>query len=99
MFRAAAVIIAACLFVPAASAHHGGGTFDSTRAVTRTGTLTAHTLRRSGWSQSCYLNTIVLADGSRMDRYGQERELGEEVDELQCETGRHRCTVPSLPAL
>jgi hypothetical protein len=104
-------------------AHHGGGTFDSSRAVTLTGTLTkidfinphswiyfdvtgpdgrkrshrcetrsAHTLRRSGWTpqmfkigqtitiegspdrndpNSCYLSTIVLADGSRMDRYGQ----------------------------
>jgi hypothetical protein len=123
MIRAAVVAIAILAVGPPALAHHGGGTFDSSRAVTRTGTLTridfinphswiyfevtgpdgktvkhrcetrsAHTLRRSGWSpemfkigqqitiegspdrndpQSCYLSTIVLADGSRMDRYGQ----------------------------
>ena len=115
-----AVVTLAC--APLVFAHHGGGTFDSSRAVTRTGKLvkfefinphswiyfdivengkvvhhrcetrSAHTLRRSGWTpemfkagqqitiegspdrndpQSCYLNTIVLADGSRMDRYGQ----------------------------
>jgi hypothetical protein len=122
MFRAAAVLVALILGTSLGLGHHGGGTFDSSRAVTRTGKLTkidfinphswiyfdvvedgkmvhhrcetrsAHTLRRSGWTpemfkigqpitiegspdrndpQSCYLSTIILADGSRMDRYGQ----------------------------
>jgi hypothetical protein len=122
MVRAALSLVAALVAAPVALAHHGGGTFDNTRAITRTGTLTkidfinphswiyfdvvedgkvvhhrcetrsAHTLRRSGWTpekfkigqqitiegspdrndpQSCYLNTLILADGSRMDRYGQ----------------------------
>jgi len=111
------------LVTSTAYAHHGGGTFDSSRAVTLTGKLTkidfinphswiyfdvkgadgkvkphrcetrsAHTLRRSGWTkemfkigetitiegspdrndpQSCYLSTLVLQNGNRMDRYGQ----------------------------
>ena len=122
MLRASALIALTVLVAPTAFAHHGGGTFDPSRAVTRTGKLTkidfinphswiyfdvvengkvvhhrcetrsAHTLRRSGWKpemfkigqqitiegsadrndpQSCYLNTIILADGSRMDRDGQ----------------------------
>ena len=129
MNRSARTIRAAVLVVLSLScarltyAHHGGGTFDNSKAVTLTGKLTrldlinphswvyfdvtekdgkvnayrcemrsAHTLRRSGWSKdmfkmgqkvivegspdsrdpnSCYLNTIIFADGSRADRYGQ----------------------------
>ena len=123
MFRPAVFVIAFAAPTLPALAHHGGGTFDSSRAVTLTGKLTkidfinphswiyfdvtsadgkvahhrcemrsAHTLRRSGWTKetfkigqsitiegspdrndptSCYLSTIILADGSRMDRYGQ----------------------------
>jgi len=122
MFRAAVFVVVSLACVPLAFAHHGGGSFDASKAVTRTGKLvrfefinphswiyfdvvengkvvhhrcetrSAHTLRRSGWTpemfkvgqqitiegspdrndpQSCYLSTIVLADGSRMDRYGQ----------------------------
>ena len=38
-----------------AAAHHGGGTFDGSKEIKLTG----------------YLNTIVFADGKRVDRYGQ----------------------------
>ncbi len=39
MFRAAVFIVTTLVFAPAALAHHGGGTFDASRAVTRTGKL------------------------------------------------------------
>jgi len=119
----ATVFVTAIFLAQPAFAHHGGGTFDSTKTIELTGTLTrlelinphswiyfdatgpdgtvhayrcemrsATTLRRSGWKEeffkpgqkikvegqpdrkdpnSCYLNTIVLQDGSRTDRYGQ----------------------------
>jgi hypothetical protein len=115
-------VVLSSLVVPVA-AHHGGGSFDSTKAVEYKGVLrrldlvnphswiyfdvtdaagnvsshrcemrAATVLRRSGWTMerfkpgqritiegsadkfdpnSCYLNTIVLEDGSRADRYGQ----------------------------
>jgi hypothetical protein len=123
MSRAVAFVVVFLSVAPLATAHHGGGTFDGSREVRFTGTLTrldfinphswiyfdvrdqdgkvsshrcemraAGVLRRSGWTKemfrvgqrvtiegspdkidpnSCYLNTIVLEDGSRMDRYGQ----------------------------
>jgi hypothetical protein len=126
MIRAAVVATvfgALSSFAVPASAHHGGGSFDNTKAVEYKGVLrrldlvnphswiyfdvtdangkvSAHrcemraatVLRRSGWTlerftpgqritiegsadkfdpNSCYLNTIVLSDGSRADRYGQ----------------------------
>jgi hypothetical protein len=123
MNRAAVFVVASLWFAPAASAHHGGGTFDGSKEIELTGTLTrldlvnphswiyfdvtgkdgrvsphrcemraATVLRRSGWTKemfrpgqritiqgspdridpnSCYLNTIILEDGSRADRYGQ----------------------------
>ncbi len=119
---AVAALMMAAVGAPA-WAHHGAGSFDLSKSVTFTGTLTrielvnphswlyfevkdasgkvskhrcemrsVHTLRRSGWSKelfpvgetvtieaapdkvdpaSCYLNTILFANGSRMDRYGQ----------------------------
>jgi hypothetical protein len=122
MFRPFVVLLAlACS--TSALAHHGAGTFDLSKSVTYTGTLTrielinphswlyfdvkddsgrvskhrcemrsVHVLRRSGWTKdlfpvgqrinitaspdradpnSCYLQTILFANGSRMDRYGQ----------------------------
>jgi hypothetical protein len=106
-----------------AVAHHGFGSFDVTRDLEITGTITgldfvnphawlyldvtgddgtvapfrcelrpATVLRRAGWSEdmfvvgetvsiegspdredpnACYISTLVLADGSRLDRYGQ----------------------------
>ncbi len=123
MIRRAVMLIV--LVAPASplAAHHGGGSFDNTKAVAYKGVLrrldlvnphswiyfdvtdadgkiSAHrcemraatVLRRSGWTlerftpgqrvtiegsadkfdpNSCYLNTIVLQDGSRADRYGQ----------------------------
>jgi Family of unknown function (DUF6152) len=123
MIRTAAFVVVSLSFAPLAFAHHGGGTFDSSKAVELTGKLTrvefinphswiyfdvtdkdgkvgayrcemrsAGVLRRSGWTKemfkagqkvtiegspdkidpnSCYLNTIVFGDGSKMDRYGQ----------------------------
>ena len=111
------------LGVPVAHAHHGFGTFDMTKEIEITGTVTdlafvnphswlyldvtsadgnrvamrcemrsATTLRRSGWTPemfpvggqvtikgspdrneatACYVSTVVLADGSSIDRYGQ----------------------------
>jgi hypothetical protein len=122
MIRASALAMI-LLFPSLTLAHHGGGTFDNTRTIELTGTLTrlelinphswiyfevtgkdgkvsqhlcemraATVLRRSGWREemfrpgqtitiegqpdridpnSCYLNTIVLQDGTRADRYGQ----------------------------
>ncbi len=117
----------ACVFfalsVPVAYGHHGFGTFDMTKEIEITGTVTnlafvnphswlyldvigadgnpapmrcemrsATTLRRSGWTPemfpvgrqvtikgspdrneatACYVSTVVLADGSSIDRYGQ----------------------------
>ncbi len=121
--RTTAVLIAALLGAPAASAHHGFGTFDMNAEVEITGTVTelalinphswlyldvaeeegrtvpyrcemrsATTLRRSGWSRdmfppgervritgyadrndphACYVGTVIFADGSSIDRYGQ----------------------------
>jgi hypothetical protein len=123
VFRLAATAAFSLSVVTPALAHHGGGTFDNTKTIELTGTLTrlelinphswiyfdapapdgkvrafrcemrsATVLRRSGWKEemfkpgqtikvegqpdrkdpnSCYLNTIVLQDGSRTDRYGQ----------------------------
>jgi hypothetical protein len=123
MIRAALVVAAFLSLIAPAAAHHGGGTFDSSKEIKLTGTFTgldlinphswiyfdvtgpdgkvtkyrcemraATVLRRSGWSPemfkkgerltfegapdrndptSCYLNTIVFADGKRVDRYGQ----------------------------
>jgi hypothetical protein len=117
------VALAAALVAGQTAAHHGIGTFDTTKEITLAGTVTgvdfvnphswvyfdvtaadgtvakwrcemrsATTLRRSGWSpemfkpgepvritaapdrrdpNSCYLSTIVFADGSSSDRYGQ----------------------------
>jgi hypothetical protein len=122
MIRASALAMI-LLFPSLTLAHHGGGTFDNTRTIELTGTLTrlelinphswiyfevtgkdgkvsqhlcemraATVLRRSGWREemfrpgqtitiegqpdridpnSCYLNTIVLQDGTRADRHGQ----------------------------
>jgi hypothetical protein len=119
--RTACVVFALC--VPVAYAHHGFGTFDMTKEIEITGTVTnlafvnphswlyldvpgadgkrvpmrcemrsATTLRRSGWTpemfpvggqvtitgspdrneaSACYVSTVVLADGSSLDRYGQ----------------------------
>jgi hypothetical protein len=123
MSRAAVFLVFSLSSAWPAFAHHGGGTFDSTKEIELTGVLTrldlvnphswiyfdvttkdggkssyrcemrsATVLRRSGWSKemfrigqkvviqaspdrldpnSCYLNTIILEDGSRADRYGQ----------------------------
>jgi hypothetical protein len=123
MIRSALVVAIFLTLARSAAAHHGGGTFDSSKEIKLTGTFTrldlvnphswiyfdvagpdgkvtkyrcemraATVLRRSGWSQemfkpgerltfegspdrrdptSCYLNTIVFADGKRVDRYGQ----------------------------
>ena len=123
MIRDAAFVVVCFSFAQIAAAHHGGGTFDGSRAVEMTGKLTrldlvnphswiyfdvtdkdgkvhahrcemrsATVLRRSGWTKemfkagqritiegspdkldpaSCYLNTIILQDGNRADRYGQ----------------------------
>ncbi len=123
MIRATTVVVAFLAVAQSAAAHHGIGTFDTSKEVEFTGVLTrlhlvnphswmyfdvtgedgtvtsyrcelraATVLRRSGWTQemfrpgqrvqiqaspdrhdpnSCYLNTIVLEDGSRADRYGQ----------------------------
>ena len=111
------------MWAPVAYAHHGFGTFDMTKEIEITGTVTnlafvnphswlyldvtaadgksvamkcemrsATTLRRSGWvpdlfpvggkvtikgspdrnvPTACYVSTLVLADGSSLDRYGQ----------------------------
>jgi hypothetical protein len=119
--RTACVVLALC--APVAYAHHGFGTFDMTKEIEITGTVTnlafvnphswlyldvmgtdgksvamkcemrsATTLRRSGWvpelfpvggkvtikgspdrnvPTACYVSTLVLADGSSLDRYGQ----------------------------
>jgi hypothetical protein len=119
--RTAYVVFALC--APVAYAHHGFGTFDMTKEIEITGTVTdlafvnphswlyldvtaadgkrtpmrcemrsATTLRRSGWTPemfpvggqviikgspdrneatACYVSTVVLADGSSLDRYGQ----------------------------
>ena len=121
MRRTACVVFAFC--VPVAHAHHGFGTFDMTKEIEITGTVTnlafvnphswlyldvtgadgtrvpmrcemrsATTLRRSGWvpelfpvgeqvtikgspdrnePTACYVSTLVFADGSSLDRYGQ----------------------------
>ena len=121
MKRIASVALALC--APVAYAHHGFGTFDMTKEIEITGTVTnlafvnphswlyldvtgadgktvamkcemrsATTLRRSGWvpdlfpvggkvtikgspdrnvPTACYVSTLVLADGSSLDRYGQ----------------------------
>jgi hypothetical protein len=123
MFRLGVFLVLSLSFARLAAAHHGGGTFDGSKEIELTGTLTrldfinphswiyfdvtdkdgkvsphrcemraAGVLRRSGWTSemfragqritiqgspdkvdpaSCYLSTIILADGSRMDRYGQ----------------------------
>jgi hypothetical protein len=123
MSRVAAFAIAVSALTTPAAAHHGGGSFDGSKAVEYKGVLrrldlvnphswiyfdvtdangkvSAHrcemraatVLRRSGWTMamfkpgqritiegspdkfdpnSCYLNTVVLEDGSRADRYGQ----------------------------
>ena len=123
MSRIAAFAIALSALAIPAAAHHGGGSFDGSKAVEYKGVLrrldlvnphswiyfdvtdangkvSAHrcemraatVLRRSGWTMemfkpgqritiegspdkfdpnSCYLNTVVLEDGSRADRYGQ----------------------------
>jgi hypothetical protein len=115
--------VALALFAPLAHGHHGFGTFDMTKEIEITGTVTnlafvnphswlyldvtgadgtrvpmrcemrsATTLRRSGWTPemfpvggqvtikgspdrneatACYVSTVVLADGSSIDRYGQ----------------------------
>ena len=121
MRRTACLVFAVC--VPVAYAHHGFGTFDMTKEIEITGTVTdlafvnphswlyldvtgadgkrvpmrcemrsATTLRRSGWTPqmfpvggqvtikgspdrneatACYVSTLVFADGSSIDRYGQ----------------------------
>ncbi len=121
MRRTACIVFALC--VPVAHAHHGFGTFDMTKEIEITGTVTnlafinphswlyldvtgvdgkrvpmrcemrsATTLRRSGWTPemfpvggqvtikgspdrneetACYVSTLVFADGSAIDRYGQ----------------------------
>lgn len=121
MRRTAGLVFA--LGIPVAYAHHGFGTFDMTKEIEITGTVTdlafvnphswlyldvpgadgervpmrcemrsATTLRRSGWTpemfpvggqvtitgspdrneaSACYVSTVVLADGSSIDRYGQ----------------------------
>ncbi len=121
MKRIACVAFALC--APVAYAHHGFGTFDMTKEIEITGTVTnlafvnphswlyldvmgadgktvamkcemrsATTLRRSGWvpelfpvggkvtikgspdrnePTACYVSTLVFADGSTLDRYGQ----------------------------
>ena len=121
MKRIACVVFAFC--APVAYAHHGFGTFDMTKEIEITGTVTnlafvnphswlyldvtgadgtrvpmrcemrsATTLRRSGWAPelfpvggqvtikgspdrneptACYVSTLVFADGSSLDRYGQ----------------------------
>ena len=121
MRTTACVVFALC--APAAYAHHGFGTFDMTKEIEITGTVTnlafvnphswlyldvtgadgkrvpmrcemrsATTLRRSGWTPelfpvggqvtikgspdrnvatACYVSTLVFADGSSLDRYGQ----------------------------
>ncbi len=117
----ACIVFAFC--APVAHAHHGFGTFDMTKEIEITGTVTnlafvnphswlyldvadadgkrvpmrcemrsATTLRRSGWTPemfpvggqvtikgspdrneatACYVSTLVFADGSSIDRYGQ----------------------------
>jgi hypothetical protein len=119
--RIACIVFAFC--GPVAYAHHGFGTFDMTKEIEITGTVTdlafvnphswlyldvtaadgkrvamrcemrsATTLRRSGWTPemfpvggqvtikgspdrneatACYVSTLVFADGSTIDRYGQ----------------------------
>ena len=121
MKKTACVVFA--LSAPVAYAHHGFGTFDMTKEIEITGTVTnlafvnphswlyldvtaadgksvamkcemrsATTLRRSGWvpdlfpvggkvtikgspdrnePTACYVSTLVFADGSSLDRYGQ----------------------------
>ena len=121
MKRTACIVFA--FSAPVAYAHHGFGTFDMTKEIEITGTVTnlafvnphswlyldvtgpdgrrvpmrcemrsATTLRRSGWTPemfpvggqvtikgspdrneatACYVSTVVLADGSSIDRYGQ----------------------------
>jgi hypothetical protein len=121
MKKVACVAITLC--APMAYAHHGFGTFDMTKEIEITGTVTnlafvnphswlyldvagadgtrvpmrcemrsATTLRRSGWvpelfpvgeqvtikgspdrnePTACYVSTLVFADGSTLDRYGQ----------------------------
>lgn len=121
MRRTACIVVA--LFSSVVHAHHGFGTFDMTKEIEITGTVTnlafvnphswlyldvtgadgkrvamrcemrsATTLRRSGWmpemfpvggqvtikgspdrneATACYVSTVVLADGSSIDRYGQ----------------------------
>jgi hypothetical protein len=123
MMRATLALVVILSPAQLALAHHGGGTFDSSKEIELTGKLTrldlinphawiyfdvtgkdgkvtphrcemrsATVLRRSGWTKemfrigqritiqgspdridpnSCYLNTIILEDGSRADRYGQ----------------------------
>lgn len=117
------VSVVLALWAPFAFAHHGFGTFDMTKEIEITGTVTdvafvnphswlyldvtradgehiamrcemrsATTLRRSGWTpemfvvgekvtirgapdrnarDACYVSTLVFADGSSIDRYGQ----------------------------
>lgn len=121
--RTIACAVLVCCVPGAAFASHGFGTFDMTKEIEITGTVTEHafvnphswlyldvtgadgehaamrcemrsatTLRRSGWTPemfpvggkvtikgspdrkdpaACYVSTVVLADGSSIDRYGQ----------------------------
>src|SRR5688500_13725249 len=120
--RITSCVVLAC-GTPVADAHHGFGSFDMTKEIEITGTVTdlafvnphswlyldvtdadgkrvpmrcemrsATTLRRSGWTPqmfpvgghitikgspdrnettACYVSTVVFADGSAIDRYGQ----------------------------
>jgi hypothetical protein len=126
---------------PAAYAHHGFGTFDMTKEIEITGTVTnlafvnphswlyldvtnadgtrvpmrcemrsATTLRRSGWvpemfpvgdqvtikgspdrneATACYVSTLVFADGSLLDRYGQR------TPPVRAETGPRVARLPN----
>lgn len=137
----AGLLIGMFVWVPVAAAHHGFGTFDVSREVEITGTVTdlafvnphswlyldvesadgdvgpyrcelrsATTLRRSGWSpdmfpagsrvtitgapdrndpQACYVSTVIFADGSSIDRYGQR------TPPVRAEPGQRPARLPS----